>query len=455
MPRILYYIALILVFFPNPLFGKNTLPLNDFISKATKQDTVFEEILLDTLVLKYRKASLMPVDDLIVDVKSQYNLNLGQASNSPEFSLALDKLFINTGTSANISYQLSEDFNSNKVTSLSASISQPIARNAFGKDHRLLSRLLDVENDMMHYQIIEAYEDYFASLISAYHSWYSAYESLNISKSAYQSSLRLLENMQKRRRQKIALDVDVNKIKLLVANKKETIAIRSQQYEDIKETIFTAIRSSSKENYTPTLPTEFLDIQINFQKDYTVFINKSRTHAILKLLDQQGDLEVKRSADKLLPSTDLLLGYSNTDLSTSTTESLYAGISVNWNIRNKTNKNQLAIDKINSRRIRLQNTNRGIELKSDLIQLHQKIKRESRLLELAKEKNQLSRAIFREEEQNYSYGKISLNDYIDAVNRLDENRFNQILHSVQLNLLHIEWLRLTDQLVDKNKISLP
>jgi hypothetical protein len=52
-----------------------------------------------------------------------------------------------------------------------------------------------------------------------------------------------------------------------------------------------------------------------------------------------------------------------------------------------------------------------------------------------------------DETKNYSYGKVSLNDFIDAVNRVDESRFNKILRSVQLKMLVTEWLRMTDQLV--------
>ena len=61
--------------------------------------------------------------------------------------------------------------------------------------------------------------------------------------------------------------------------------------------------------------------------------------------------------------------------------------------------------------------------------------------------------ILKDEAVNYSYGKVTLNDYITAVNRVDENRFSYTEHSVQLNKLLIEWLRLTDQLVGKDVLD--
>ena len=64
-------------------------------------------------------------------------------------------------------------------------------------------------------------------------------------------------------------------------------------------------------------------------------------------------------------------------------------------------------------------------------------------------KIKLAEDILLEEVKNYSFGKVTLNDYIDAVNRLDENRFNKISYIVMFNKLVVEWLRLTDKLVDK------
>lgn len=81
------------------------------------------------------------------------------------------------------------------------------------------------------------------------------------------------------------------------------------------------------------------------------------------------------------------------------------------------------------------------------------MEREKRLVKIAEEKIGLSLAILEEEAENYSYGKVTLNDYIDAVNRLDENRFNRTLHMIQLKKLMVEWLRMTDALVDKNVLK--
>ena len=62
-------------------------------------------------------------------------------------------------------------------------------------------------------------------------------------------------------------------------------------------------------------------------------------------------------------------------------------------------------------------------------------------------------AIVKDETENYSFGKVTLNDYIQAVNVLDSNRFNKVLHESRHRKLLIEWLRLMDQLVSRKEIQ--
>ncbi|MDH5692081.1 MAG: TolC family protein, partial [Gammaproteobacteria bacterium] len=95
------------------------------------------------------------------------------------------------------------------------------------------------------------------------------------------------------------------------------------------------------------------------------------------------------------------------------------------------------------------NLNKYEELRTNLLNLHLQIEREQKLMDIAQEKIDLAQAILKDETENYSFGKVSLNDYIDAVNDVDENRFSFTEHSVKLNKLLVEWKRLTDRLVDK------
>ena len=48
------------------------LNIEEFIKTAVEKDTVFEQILIDELALKYKKDLSLPSGDLVLSVKNQY-----------------------------------------------------------------------------------------------------------------------------------------------------------------------------------------------------------------------------------------------------------------------------------------------------------------------------------------------------------------------------------------------
>jgi len=431
-----------------------TLPLKDFIEQATRNDVAFEAILIDRLALKYRRDILLPDSDVIMDVKYQHNFYLNQNRSEPESTISLSKLFPYNGTEVSLSYsKSSSQFTINDSSSLEFLISQPIAKNAFGKGTRLQDKIIGIENDISRYQIIEAYEDYLASLTSAYYNWYSAYENLKVGHSSYSSNQKLLKNILDRQRQKIALPIDVNKMKLLLIGKKENLIVLQEVYDSYSNLIFKAIRHTSAIPLIPVKP-ERPASTVKFDTDYKNFTLNSRTYKALRLLEQQGSLEVTKAADDLLPSTNLLLGYKleGKDWGIRDQErSYFAGISLSWPIGRSVDKAKQHITQIEQKKTLLSNQNKYEDLRVNLKNLYIQIKREQKLITIAKKKITFSESILKDEAENYSFGKVTLNDYIVAVNRVDDNHFSYTDHTVKLNKLLIEWLRLTDRLVN-NKI---
>ena len=432
------------------------LTLKEFIQRATANDVTFEAILIDQLPLPYRRAILLPDSDVIMDVKYQHNFYLNQDRDNPEATLSLSKLFPYNGTEVSLSYSKSSSATTTTDTStLQFLISQPIARNAFGKGTRLLDKIIGIENDISRYQIVEAYEDYLASLTSAYYNWYSAYENLKVGQASYKSNQKLMANILERQRQKIALPIDVNKMELLLAGKNENVIVLREIYDTYSNLIFKAIRHKAATPFIPTKPAQPAST-VEFATDYANFTQNSRTYKALRLLEQQGTLEVKKAADDLLPSTNLLLGYKleGDDWGIRNEEdSYFAGISVRWPIGRTSGKAKHQIAQIEHRKTVLSNQNKYEELHTNLKNLNLQIKREQKLINISRKKIKLAEAILRDEAENYSFGKVTLNDYIDAVNRVDESRFSHTEHTVQLNKLLVEWLRLTDRLVDEKILN--
>lgn len=429
------------------------LSLKEFIQLATKNDTVFESILIDNMKIRYRRDALLPASDIITSIKSQYNVYLDQNRDEPELTLSLSKLFTHSGTDVSFSYgKPSSSILNNEDSELQLLISQPIAKNAFGRGTRLLDKIIGIENDVLRYQIVEAYEDYLASLTSVYYNWYSAYENLKVGDASYQSNLKLLDNIHRRQRQKIALPIDVNKIKLLVIGKKENLIILREIYDNITNLIAKAIRYTAKRPLVPVKP-DSPQNDVLFARDYALFKKSSRTYNILRLLEQQGTLEVKKAADDLLPSTNLLLGYKveGENWGINNQEKIvFAGFSLEWPIGRSVDKAKYKLTEIEQKKTVLSNQNKYEELHTNLKNLNLQIGREKELIKVAEKKINLAEAILKDETENYSFGKVTLNDYIDAVNLVDNNRFNRISHTVQLNKLLVEWLRLTDRFVNES-----
>ena len=432
------------------------LPLSEFIQLATSSDTVFEEILIDQLPLAYRRDTLLPSEDILVSIKHEYYFYLDRNRSNPNLTLSLNKLFPFTGTDVTLSYGKAASYIPNNENSeLQLLIAQPIAKNAFGRGRKMQDQIIGIENDVVRYQIVEAYEDYLASLTSTYYNWYSAYENLKVGRASYTANLKLLDNIHKRQRQNIALPIDVNKMELLIIGKKESLISLQENYQNISNLIAKAIRYTGPAALTPAKPDQPLT-DVVFERDYPQFTQTSRTYTILNLLEQQGTLEVKKAADDLLPSTNLLLGYriEGKDWGIENQDDIvFAGFSFDWPFNNSAGKAQRKIAEIDRQKTVLSNQNKYQELSTNLKNLSLQITREKDLITIADEKIRLAELILKDEAENYSFGKVTLNDYIDAVNRVDENRFNRITHIVQLNKLLVEWLRLTDKLVDNNLVQ--
>lgn len=434
------------------------LTINEFVKTAVKNDDAFEKILIEELSLKYKKDLALPAKDLVLSVKNQYEFFLNQDRNEPRMSLSLSKLFPYTGSEVSAEYGVSPYSSLKGVNSeINFYVSQPIAKNAFGKATSIQDKITGFEIEISRYQITEAYEDYLAFVTAAYYNWYFAYENLKIGRSSYDQSLKLLENIKKRWQSNIALPVDVNKVKIQVLIKKEELLRLKQEYDNILNFIKQSARYDDDIEIEPSAPFEYGQSEVSFDKEYKQFADSSRTYGILTLLEKKDSLNIDKYADSLLPSTNLLLGYQidGEDFGVKGTDGvLYAGMSLNWLFGNQKNRAGHETAKISLKSTKISNKNKYVQLRTDLKNLFVQIEKEKKLIVTGDEKIKLSNLILKDETVNYSYGKVSLNDLIEAVNRIDENKFNKLSHLINHRILITEWLRLTDRLVSRKKIFL-
>ncbi len=446
---------IVVSFLPRESVAEEILPLDEFIKFATKNDTEFEEILIDKLILKYQKDLRLPARDIVLSVKQDYELFSDSDSNRSDTQISLSKLFPLQGTQTSLSYNVadarSSDFGEGfSESDVIFSITQPIAENAFGRGTRLTDKIIGIEVEVAHHQIVEAYEDYFAAIITAYINWYEAYENLEIAKSSSRENQKLLTNMKEREANQIALPIDVNKIRLQVFDKEEAVISREERYQTTLNVIRKTIRIGKSKKLKPKKPDMFSKVPVSFENTYKEFKQERRTFKILDKLEKSSTLQVDKDADDLLPSINLVLGYQVEGKEYALNEEnniLFAGIQMDFPFNDQVQSAEYEIAKINLDKRKLINTNVDYRLYTDIKNLFEQIKRETKLLGIARKKINLAKSVLKDETENYTFGKVSLNDYIEAVNSLDSARFNLAFREAQLKRLLIEWQRITDGLV--------
>ncbi|MCA9408022.1 MAG: TolC family protein [Candidatus Omnitrophica bacterium] len=430
------------------------LSFGQFIARATADDTEFEQILIDELTLKYQKDLKLPAKDLVLSVKQQHEFYLHQDRSSPDTTIGLSKLFPYAGTELEMEYQVGASRTSaSESGTLSFTFAQPIAENAFGRSTRLLDKIVGLEVDVAGHQIVEAYEDYLATIITAYYNWYEDYQNLLIGQSSYKENLKLLDSMSEREKQKIALPIDVNKVRLQVLSKKERLITLEEQYQNSWNAICRIIRQKDDQTYIPQEEDPLTELEGDFRVMFDRFTRDSRTFAILKKLEDKSSLEVARDADELLPSINIIAGYemSGDDYGISNEDGfLYAGLSLEWPLfSDQVAKAEYEVSQVLNDKQKLSTLNTYHRLYMQLLNLFLQIEREQKLMATAQERITLAQSILEDEKENYSFGKVTLNDYIQAFNDFDNNRFNKITHDSLYKKLLVEWLRLNDLLVNK------
>jgi len=437
--------------------NERVLILDDYVVLAATNDAKFQEILIDMAPLQYRKDLNLPAKDIVLGVTAEYDLFLMQDRDEAGGSISLSKLFPRSGTEIEFDYTTAPGFSSdNNSSDYTVRITQPIAENAFGKVTRIEDDIIGVEIDVIRYQVVEAYEDYLAQVIAAYFDWYAAYENLRIGQSSYMENLKLMENIERRQKASIALPIDVHKIDLQVLAKQEALIELTEQYENKLNFIKQAIRYEGDEGLIPQSTSRYSDLGFIFEDQYKRFEEKSRTYKILDLIEERNAMKVDQIASEFLPSIDLLFGYTveGDDFAIKNEDNMaFVGVEMEWPLGDSVKRAEYETAKIDRKKSALVTENTRQRLYTNIKNLSQQINREGQLLELSEKKIDLAQSVLEDETENYSFGRVTINDYIQAVNTLDNNRFDRIRHEILMAKLTVEWLRITDQLINKKDIK--
>ena len=437
----------------------DTLSLDEFIELACARDKVFEEILIENLKLNYKKKLDLPADDIVVASKAEYVTFVKHDEKGyPVYEVELSKLFPYMGTEIEAGYNstMKDTLLGDIDAEFYARVSQAVARDAFGRATRLLDKIVGMEIDIARYQIVEAYEQYLSSIIQIYYNWYEAYENVKTAEKSYKENMKLLKNVQEREKNNIALPVDVNKVRLQVLLKEETLISVRRQFDEYTNLLKKSIGYDVEEGLIPSPTDQYDNVKIDFEKDYQRFREEGRTSIILDMLENKSDLEIDKDADDLLPSVDLFAEYSikadDRELNKDD-KKVMAGVTLEYPFPGQVEHAEYETSRVEYQRSKLDKINTHIRIYTQLKNIYQEIQKTRELIKISEEKIKTAQSIVDDDTINYSYGKVILNNFIDEVNQLDFNRFSKIQYSIKLKKLVIDWLTLTDQLVKRKDLD--
>ncbi|MBN1696004.1 MAG: TolC family protein [Spirochaetales bacterium] len=434
----------------------STVVTLDAFIEAVRGNSHFEEILIDELSLVYNEILNIPYSDWIVALKGGYSLQYEEdMTHGFIIDSSLSKLFPESATGLSLSYKLSPSVSpmAQYSSNVTLGVEQAIVKNAFGKTNTMKKEIAGIEREIARYQIVEAYEDYCAALLALYYQWYSGYGNVLNARQSLDDSRTLLKNVEEKFSFKVASTNDVNKSRLQVLSKREALMKAEQDYEEKTIRVAEAMgKMRGPAGFRPEWRT--LDIDISeYDKKTETFIEESRTSGILDRLAAVNRINKAIAMDDLLPSATLYatcsvsgndrLFYPNTQ------HDIRAGIDIKLPFPRTQGAASYKIKELNLEKNIVSSGNKLLLLERDLRILLREMAFQKEMIGLAGEKIKLAEAIVKEEEKNYRNGKTDLNNLISAVNTLESNRYAQNNYAVLLHLSYIEWLRLTDSLVNE------
>lgn len=426
------------------------IPVEEFLRTATKNDAAFHRILVDELKLKYKKVLDLPAGDWVAQVLAGYDFDPGTREEGDETSVdaSLARLFPKVGLTLSAEAGGSRDGSVADNSYWEAGLSQDIARNAFGRAVRIDNRISEIEIEIARHQIVEAYEDYLAHLVSVYLDWYFAYQNLKAARQGHKESVSLLENVKERLRRSVALDVDVDKVRLQVMEKEERVVVLEADYEVQSNLVRRAMALPAERAIIPQDPTARWDLPAATEEALERFGEESRTARLLRSAEKRGAENVSRYADDLLPSIKLGVAYRETDWDALEDERrVYSSVELGLPLKRPQEKARHKTAKIELDKAKFTTQDVLSRVGTDLRNLTVQIMSVQERIGMTDEKIAISESILEAEKENYSFGRTTLNDLIRFVDGLEEQRFARIARTVQRARFLVEWLRLSDRLV--------
>lgn len=428
------------------------LSFQSFLERTLRYDPAFQLILIEEFYLEYRKDLLLPPRDLILEITAQYGFfaseETGDRNEGWIGGVALNKLFPTTGTEVSLNYDRTgpgQRAGGESRSTLGLELSQAIARNAFGRATRMQSERIDVQNALARYQIIEAYEDYLASLLVIYLDWHTAEENRKAAQAAVNEALAVYRLTRRKEGFGVAYQDESRKsyIEVLTA-RQQLIADRTTESRARRR--IAALIGTKQEELPETVAPEILAINREGQG-----ANESpRTIKMLDLLRREGILDRKIAEDNLLPSAKLFAGYQflsdEWDLRRPDQRG-YVGFNMRLNFGRQVEKAAARTARLDEKKKQVENRRRYLNLELELDVVRDRLTGTREQLKLAQQRMIVARQVLYAEQNNYRLGQSDFIELSRARTDLEAARLNLVRQKADLALFQVESMRLEDRLV--------
>lgn len=433
------------------LNNKNILSLEDFLEISNKQNPNFEKILIDELKIKYNKFLDMPSEEILLNLKSDYYFK----EDSTSETISLSKLFAKQGTTIETGYE----YNDTDRGSFLIALDQSLLKNAFGRANKLKLTEIEQNNKIIRYEIVEAYEEYFAEITSLYYEWSRVFVNLEIARNAYEDNLKINKNIKSKFNNNVANIGDVEKSNLQLLEKEENLRALEAEYKKIYNLIVQAGRIDSKKIFVPNIKMKDIDIdldinmnnfKLDFDKEYFYFQKNSRTYFIYDLIRDKSLSTFRIAKDDSLD--DLGLSFSYRDSKKNSNKGFFVGLSYEGNFFDKKKSSVFKVAEIDYKKTLLDVSIKKYDIHITLKNLYEDLILQKDLLKIYNDKIKRAEVVVNEDTKYYNIGKLSFNDLVESINSLEKYRSEKVDRCLQFKTSILNWRNATDKLVNEEKI---
>ena len=435
--------------------ASEVISLQQFLQLMVKHDPKFQSILLERAKLKFSVALGMPADEFVFEIKNVYGVSLDGGDNTSVLSGSFGKSIASTGTKFSASYEENNGLDRIEASS-ELLLEQSLYNNSFGRDGRIKKKSLSKRNEVLRFQIVEAYEDYLLELSKMYLDFSQAHINVKLSKDIYHKYLELKKNVISKKKKNIASQADVDRVELQTLLRLEDLLKNQETLRSLSEQINAMTNNKKNMNFRPQ---QNVDYSIRYEKKI-----KNRKIALEDLrLMKMANVEQKVLADELSlaknslnPELDLLLGLTR-DHSTRfgtrvDTQQGLVGLALNMPIGDSIGKAEVQEKLVQIKQVTLEKKMMLNDTKRKKIELSISIDKLKRNTEIHQSKIKLMKRILKDDERRYRFGTLLLEKVIESRNNLATYQYQLQSDLVELNKAVIEWLAFTDQLLEP-KIS--